>query len=258
MFCHLAMEGIAVLQQQNVWCRARRWWCENRLSHHAVLFAEKRLMIDVVGRKQIPGLHRCSDQGAQTFQFRVTRICFFFSAKVPDLHHPGLFFSLIHTCGKCFLVHRWDANALIINSKIITLCYIDYDWCEKDSSKAERLARHLILLTSMGKLGRQSLSGPLLFPSLLPNMHLDQGSGCTFPCSAGIGGPDGGIWLSSSGRPNVQLDPEPVEVQGKGKGWQNGGPKEGEGGGRTDRNLKWLARVSQQQLQTGGEAGAEV
>lgn len=68
-------------------------------------------------------------------------------------------------------------------------------------------------------------------------MRLDRGTGCTFPCSAGIGGPDGGIWLSSSGRPNVQLDPEPVEAEGKGKAkW---GGVQGRG-----RNLKWLAGAS--------------
>lgn len=35
-------------------------------------------MSDVAGRKQILGFHRCSDQGAQTFQFRVTIFFFFF------------------------------------------------------------------------------------------------------------------------------------------------------------------------------------
>lgn len=57
-------------------------------------------MSDVAGRKQILGFHRCSDQGAQTFQFRVTFFFFFSSTslflnsvRVAD-EHPGLFIFL--------------------------------------------------------------------------------------------------------------------------------------------------------------------
>lgn len=68
-------------------------------------FSESRLVIDVAGRKQSPGFHRCPDQEAQTFQFRVA--CFFLAISYlckssrEDLKHLGLFFffPLIHTRG---------------------------------------------------------------------------------------------------------------------------------------------------------------